>query len=113
MAHSHHCVKGVLWLNAIMQDRKPQDQDKFIVRLPDGMRDRIKAAADANSRSMNSEIVATLEEKYPQPASSDLPEVARMFLADLAAMPKARRESVVAAFLQEVEGSERVRGVAD
>lgn len=50
-----------------MQDRKPQDQDKFIVRLPDGMRDRIKAAADANNRSMNAEIVSTLEEKYPEP----------------------------------------------
>lgn len=42
-----------------------RESDKFIVRLPDGMRDRIKAAAEANSRSMNAEIVATLEEKYP------------------------------------------------
>ncbi|SOC02169.1 Arc family DNA-binding protein [Rhodobacter maris] len=39
--------------------------DKFMLRLPDGMRDRIKAAADASNRSMNAEIVATLEEKYP------------------------------------------------
>ncbi|GHG37775.1 Arc family DNA-binding protein [Paracoccus aerius] len=39
--------------------------DQFVVRLPDGMRDRIKAAAEANNRSMNAEIVATLEEKYP------------------------------------------------
>ncbi|WP_191569529.1 Arc family DNA-binding protein [Paracoccus yeei] len=44
-----------------------QNQDKFVVRLPDGMRDRIKAAAEANNRSMNAEIVATLEEKYPAP----------------------------------------------
>ncbi|SOB98839.1 Arc-like DNA binding dprotein [Rhodobacter sp. JA431] len=44
-----------------------RDSDKFIIRLPDGMRDRIKVAADANNRSMNAEIVATLEEKYPQP----------------------------------------------
>lgn len=44
----------------------PSDQqDKFMLRLSDGMRDRIKAAADANNRSMNSEILATLEEKYP------------------------------------------------
>lgn len=42
-------------------------QDKFMLRLPDGMRDRIKAAGDANNRSMNAEIVATLEEKYPAP----------------------------------------------
>lgn len=45
-----------------------QPQDKYVVRLPDGMRDRIKAAAEANNRSMNAEIVATLEEKYPAPA---------------------------------------------
>ncbi len=42
--------------------------DKFMLRLPDGMRDRIKAAAEGNNRSMNAEIVATLEEKYPAPA---------------------------------------------
>lgn len=38
-----------------------------MLRLPDGMRDRIKAAAESNNRSMNAEIVATLEEKYPAP----------------------------------------------
>lgn len=41
--------------------------DQFVVRLPDGMRDRIKAAAEANNRSMNAEIVATLERAYPDP----------------------------------------------
>lgn len=44
----------------------PSDnQDKFLLRLPEGMRERIKAAADKNSRSMNSEIVAALEDKFP------------------------------------------------
>ncbi|WP_083444871.1 Arc family DNA-binding protein [Pseudorhodobacter aquimaris] len=47
-----------------MTDRKPQDQDKFVLRLPDGMRDRIKAAADANSRSMNAEIVDRLDTSF-------------------------------------------------
>ena len=37
-----------------------QQQDRFIVRLPDGMRDRIAEAAKANNRSMNAEIVARL-----------------------------------------------------
>lgn len=37
-----------------------QDQDKFIVRLPDGMRDEISAAAKLNRRSMNAEIVHRL-----------------------------------------------------
>ncbi|QRZ15959.1 Arc family DNA-binding protein [Paracoccus methylovorus] len=35
--------------------------DKFMLRLPDGMRDRIKAAAERNNRSMNAEIVMALE----------------------------------------------------
>ena len=39
--------------------------DKFMLRMPDGMRDRIRAAAEANNRSMNSEILATLEREYP------------------------------------------------
>lgn len=50
----------------------PSDQqDKFMLRLPDGMRDRIRVVADANGRSMNAEIVAALEEKFPTP----LPEI--------------------------------------
>ncbi|WBU51877.1 Arc family DNA-binding protein [Paracoccus sp. SCSIO 75233] len=42
-----------------------RESDKFMLRLPDGMRDRIKAAAEGSGRSMNAEIVATLNEKYP------------------------------------------------
>jgi hypothetical protein len=40
----------------------PSEQaDKFVLRLPDGMRDRIRATAEANSRSMNAGMVARLE----------------------------------------------------
>ena len=46
-----------------------RESDRFMLRLPDGMRDRIKTAAAENNRSMNAEIVATLEEKYPAPVS--------------------------------------------
>lgn len=35
--------------------------DKFVVRLPDGMRDRINEVARTNHRSMNSEIIERLE----------------------------------------------------
>jgi hypothetical protein len=35
--------------------------DKFILRLPDGMRDAIAASAKANNRSMNAEIILRLE----------------------------------------------------
>jgi hypothetical protein len=37
------------------------EADKFIVRLPVGMRRRIAEAAKANQRSMNAEIVARLQ----------------------------------------------------
>ncbi|MBA6111538.1 hypothetical protein CXG50_18985 [Pseudomonas plecoglossicida] len=34
--------------------------DKFVVRLPDGMRDQVAAAADADDRSMNSLIITAI-----------------------------------------------------
>lgn len=63
-----------------MNDSPSQQLEKFIIRLPDGMRERIKAAADANNRSMNAEIVATLDERYPAPEAFDA-KVERMILA--------------------------------
>lgn len=53
-----------------MSSAAGRESDKFQLRLPDGMRDRIKAAAQANGRSMNAEVVATLEEKYPAPPTA-------------------------------------------
>lgn len=47
------------------------DQDKFIIRLPDGMRDQIRAAAEANGRSMTAEIVARLRLTFDTEALSD------------------------------------------
>lgn len=57
MAVSHYCVKLILWLTATMT----QPQDKFIARLPDGLRERLKTAANRNKRSMNAELVHALE----------------------------------------------------
>ena len=54
-----------------MSDAPSRKQDQFIVRLPDGMRDRIKAEADANNRSMNAEIVAMIEEQLNKPNKQD------------------------------------------
>jgi plasmid stability protein len=39
-----------------------RNADKFVVRLPDGMRERIAEVARSHHRSMNSEIIARLEE---------------------------------------------------
>lgn len=46
------------------------DQVQVNFRMPADLRDRIKQAADRNNRSMNAEIVATLEEKYPAPVEN-------------------------------------------
>lgn len=47
-----------------------ESQDRFIVRLPDGMRDRIAEEAKANNRSMNAEIVGRLEASFALSAPS-------------------------------------------
>lgn len=39
-----------------------READKFVVRLPDGMRDQVAKAADADDRSMNSLIVKAIRE---------------------------------------------------
>lgn len=39
-----------------------RDADKFVVRLPDGMRDQVATAANADDRSMNSLIVKAIRE---------------------------------------------------
>jgi hypothetical protein len=42
------------------------EQERFIVRLPEGMRDKIAQAAKANNRSMNAEVVARLDASFMQ-----------------------------------------------
>jgi hypothetical protein len=49
-----------------MSDLSPsQLLDKIIIRVPDGMRERIKRAADANGRSVNAELLVLLDKTYP------------------------------------------------
>lgn len=48
-----------------------RDYDQFVVRLPDGMRERIGEAAQTNARSMNAEIVARLERTFDPSLISD------------------------------------------
>ncbi|MGB3814038.1 MAG: Arc family DNA-binding protein [Shinella sp.] len=46
------------------QDTPSRKLDQYIVRFPDGMRDRLKVAAAENNRSLNAEIVARLEQSF-------------------------------------------------
>ena len=42
-----------------------RDDDQLKFRVPDGLKARIERSARENSRSMNAEIIATLERQYP------------------------------------------------
>lgn len=64
------------------QDSPSRTLDKIVIRVPDGLRDRIAETAKRNGRSMNAEVVAALEEKYP-PDSINV-EVLAKFLESLA-----------------------------
>jgi len=48
--------------------KKPviQPQDKYVLRMPDGLRDRIKAYAERQGTSMNHEIIRILEIEFPE-----------------------------------------------
>lgn len=49
-------------------ERYPSDAaERVQVRLPDGLRERLKAAAAANGRSMNNEIVSRLLASFEAP----------------------------------------------
>lgn len=49
-----------------------RDSDKFMLRFPDGMRDRLKEEAAKNGRSMNAEIVSRLEESLSHGGNSKI-----------------------------------------
>lgn len=65
-----------------MQSR--QMEDKFMLRLPDGMRNTIKTFAARSGRSMNAEIILHLSKAYSGRAKA-LIEEARLVFGDRAA----------------------------
>lgn len=62
-----------------------RNADKFVVRLPDGMREQITQLASQHHRSMNSEIVGRLEESI----AADDPRLAAIDPAHLSNDEKA------------------------
>lgn len=55
--------------HSLMEPKLPQDTesrhaDKYIIRFPDGMRDRLKEEARTNNRTLNAEIVARLQASF-------------------------------------------------
>ncbi|MDC7745006.1 Arc family DNA-binding protein [Rhizobium binxianense] len=63
------------------------EQDKFMLRLPAGMRDAIREEADANGRSMNAEIVHRLENSLdPSFFGSEFKRVSQNYEASTSAV---------------------------
>lgn len=57
--------------------------DKFVVRLPEGMRERISDVARDHHRSMNSEIIARLEQSLVQEGALDAESARTLDSSDL------------------------------
>lgn len=84
-----------------MNDAPSQSQDKFIVRLPNGMREMLRAEAEANNRSMNAEIVLALSYWLSRPITE--PEnrpSAKMTILDLSDLKSLQQtvEATIRAF---------------
>ena len=91
--------------------------ERFQVRLPPGLRSRIKAYAEQHGRSMNAEIVRVLEAEFPEPWPKD-----RIFseLLDMVSVLQAGASdehlgALVSGILDAVQGiaSGRVKDVDD
>lgn len=84
-----------------MKETLAKDLDKFVLRLPDGLRDRIKAAAEMNNRSMNAEIVTTLEGAYPRPIS--LEEVVADVRTSIAMLKKFKGKTLLMSLADDLD----------
>lgn len=89
--------------------------DQYMLRLPDGLRDRIKAYAERQGTSINSEIVRVLEREFPQqwPVDDRLDELAQMLDVLRGGVSDPRIDGFISKFRETVDGivSGRVTGV--
>lgn len=70
-----------------------RDSDKFMLRFPDGMRDRIADSAKENGRSMNAEIISRLDGSFlGVTEASELHKAIDEVRLELLAIAKIRRQ---------------------
>jgi hypothetical protein len=90
-------------LNALTRAATSRESDKFILRLPDGMRERLAEVAESQGRTMNAVVVGALAEYLTDAKSieSQLAEIKMMVQAltekfsgnDLAVSSKAKENA--------------------
>ena len=64
---------------------KLDGREKFIIRMPVGMRNRIRRCAERSGRSMNAEVLQALEKAYPVESEIEetLLEIGRCYIAEI------------------------------
>jgi hypothetical protein len=91
--------------------------ERFQIRLPAGLRDRIKAYAERHGRSMNTEIVRVLEREFPEPwpLSTQITQLVELSNSLKESIGSEDLNKLGDMLLKTVEGvaSGRVRGVDD
>jgi hypothetical protein len=91
-----------------MTDHSPsRSLDKIIIRLPDGLKERIRRVAEQNDRSVNAELLVLLERTYPPETIIDeyiehIVEVVRMSPAD-------DQSPLWQSIIEKIEAASRVR----
>jgi len=85
-----------------MSKQTNRDSDKFMLRLPEGTRERVKKIADLNRHSMNAEMVdaierhLSMEEYRHSPEANQVSPVARRIftsnLTDPSDLPATKRD---------------------
>lgn len=85
----------------------PSDEaDRFLVRMPPGMRDRIAEVAKASGRSMNAEIVLRLEQSFEQAARP----LGILELQQALAEERGRVAADLKAMLSSITGAPKLKG---
>lgn len=77
-----------------------EEQERFIIRMPDGMRDRLKARAEENGRSMNAEVVLILAERIRDDLAAE-----RAMLEDPGAIDEFSEELTISEAVGQQAGS--------
>jgi Arc-like DNA binding domain len=92
-----------------MEDEKPkQPGEKYVVRFPEGMRERIAQAAKLSGRSMNSEIVTRLSASFEQ-GDRTLPPFLEDQLREVAqSTGESYEEALIRAAIAGVSGGQQV-----
>lgn len=95
-------------MNTSEKTQGSRTADKFVVRLPDGMRQKIALVAKSYHRSMNSEIVSRLESSLrSEPSLMSEEDRAELVRGDETAMEVTPQESAIINRFRQLSPSKR------